>query len=243
MSIQLIPPKDEGRTIVERLAAEAPERIDIYEALDLLSGDEYDPDGNWKCRAQTWVGHYFEEVIGARLVEKFDGFNHGPDGSGHGNSEIDFQGNYLWDFKSSRSHVFGEDENGHSPSNGYDATLNRDSTLETVMKEWGSLGFVFLKYRITERETEDNPEGTIYYKKLKGKEPPESVSKRRRVHTEIEPVAISAYWIDGPQAWNNYMDADIWDNTPISRRSGGKTVIKFNPAVDTDLLTHRVELV
>jgi hypothetical protein len=237
--VEMVSPSNEAEIIVNKLASNAPDRLNMHEALDLLSSEEYDPNNHHLKGARQLAGIFFEEVIGARLAKSFDGFSTGP--NYNGNREIDYVGEYPWDFKGT---TYRKCDNSNNAA--YSVDLNTQSTIKETLNKWDGLGFVVMHYKIIERESADQPALTNRVRTLRNRAcaEKETINKTMRAATIIEPKVIDAYWIDGAEDYHNLVDNSLWSTRPITPpdSDSGRPVMRFHTSRKSDMLVAEAEV-
>lgn len=173
---------EEAEQIVSELAQTTEVMLDGKSACRRMKNDVTVEDSEWTRGPHTWAGGYFENYGIQTLIDRIGG-DYGPDYKHL--SEIDYQRDYLWDFKCHSTRC----ANG-SPNT--EKKLNSGSTFAQAVQEEGALGFIVLETRtIYEDKCEDF---TFWYQRLKGKD---EKPRRYTGHRAREAVSISAYFIDG----------------------------------------------
>lgn len=203
----LTPPKVEAETLVNKLATSAPQKINTLEIISEFVNRDLETK-EWRRGGHRILGAYFEHIIGRKLVESFTNFDFGPN---YENGEVDFSGNYLWDFKSTKCR-----RPKNPPTSSYNMSLNHASTIQKALSD-GGMGFIVLNYEALEKEKLNKPVVTNAIRRDRGEDTTDSVSKRRRAPLIASLTRIEAYWIDGPQKYHECCDESMWERSrPIT---------------------------
>lgn len=181
-------PADEAEKIIRTLAQTTSEALDGKTAIRQMDNEPDIPESDWNGGAHTWAGAHFENYSIKTLIDHIGG-NDGPNFGG--GSEIDYERDFLWDFKA----IAARKSSGRKK---YQHKLNNQETIMNAIAKDGALGFIIMRHN---PRYEENPEGiTNWYRRFKGKKEYPTEEREAPYYTgqrSRQALRIDGYFIDG----------------------------------------------
>lgn len=167
---------EEAMNIISSLVPEIPTEMEGYDCvMEMKNGG----GRNW--RQTEWVGWYLEYVADNTLD--------GGKTEYYGNTEFDYEDEFVWDFKT------------HSIDTNW-SILNDCEATKQLIEDQGGFGFIIL-HGESEKES-DRHEMKAWHKGLKG-QIPDFDEKTSDMKTNFTPLSFDAYYIDSMKHIHNGM--------------------------------------